>query len=223
MPSIRGYKKGINDKALRDVVDKYTAHVATVAAQAGKSAMYDLRRQAVENWYSSTGSNHMNKALKVESDKPKQGNRKIEITIRSYIDIDVFEESKRGASERNKYSSPYESVRRWRERHEKDGWRYYGKEQVRMDENDLNKLGIHQPSRPAINMPYSIGEYLFRLPWEEGIVGLPPKERFTDTGWVNPAKKRKNTRRSTLEGYVNKYMKKRWPTTVKDEFAKLSK
>lgn len=221
MPSIRGYKKGINDQALKKAVDRYTAHIATIAAKAGKEAMIELRTSAVKNWYHSTASEHMNKSTKVESDTPRQGDKKIEITIRSYIDIDEYEASKSSASERNKFSSPYDSVKRWRERHEKDGWRYYGKEQVHMDKDNLNKLGVNQPSRAAIQMPYSVGEYLFRLPWEEGIIGLPPHERFTGTGWENPAKN--IDRDNSLYEYVKKYFEKKWAKTVSKKFSELSK
>ena len=91
MPSIRGYKKGIDNEALKQAVDKYTAHIATIAAQAGREVMRELRRAAVKRWYNSTAHKHMNNATIVESDSPKQGDKKIEITIRSYVDIDKFE------------------------------------------------------------------------------------------------------------------------------------
>lgn len=220
MPTIRGYKKGIDDAALKKMIDNYTARIVTIAAKAGKEAMKELRESAVKNWYSSTAQYAMHKATHYESDSPKQSKGKIEITIRSYVDIDEFENHKRIASSNNKYRSPYENVRRWRERHEKDGWRYYGKEQVHMNRDNLNKLGTYQPSRAALNMPYSIGEYLFRLPWEEGIVGLPPHERYTDTGWVNP---KPNKDRDSLREYVNDYINKKWKKTVQEKFNKLMK
>lgn len=219
MPSIRGYKKGIDSQALKEFVDKYTAHMATIAAKAGKQVMENIRSAAVRTWYHSTAEVAMNESTVYESDSPKQAKNKIEITIRSYIDINKFEEMKRSASDRNWFASPYESVKRWRERHEKDGWRYYGRESVHMYEENLNRLGTYQPSRPAISMPYSIGEYLFNLPWEEGIVGLPEEERYTDTGWVNPSK---NAQRDSLKSYVNERFKKEWSKQVNEEFAKIS-
>ena len=221
MPSIRGYKKGIDNQALKQAIDRYTAHIATVAANAGKAAMKEIRTKAVESWYHSTASTHMNSSTKVESDPPKQGDKKIEITIRSYIDINMFEASKQSASERNMFSSPYESVKRWRERHEKNGWRYYGREQVHMDKDNLNRLGTYQPSREALSMPYSIGEFLFRLPWEEGIVGLPPHERFTGTGWDNPAKN--ITREKSLREYVEDILVKKWARTVNKKMKEINK
>lgn len=206
MPSIRGYKRGIDSQALKQAVDKYTAHVATIAAKAGREAMRELRISAVERWYNSTANVHMNSATIVESDSPKQGDKKIEITIRSYVDIDKFEESKRGASSRNLFSSPYESVKSWRERHEVDGWQYYGRGE----------------RHPAIDMPYSIGEYLFKLPWEEGIFALPPHERHTGTGWVNPAKN-VYKKDGSLEIYLKKDLQKKWARTVSRKFSELNK
>lgn len=222
MPSIRGYKKGINNQALKDFVDKYTAHIATIAKNAGIEAMKELRTSAVKRWYNSTAHNAMNGATIYEADLPKQGNRKIEITIRSYIDINKFESLKKSASDRNQFSSPYDSLKRWRYRHEignrgSDGkrggsgyWTYYDRNPS--DENPLRKV---------ISMPYSIGEYLFNLPWEEGIIGLPPYERHTGTGWVNPAG---NTMREiSLKEYLDKDLEKKWAKTVRKKFAELNK
>lgn len=214
MPSIRGYKKGIDDKSLRDVIDKYTAHITTVAAKAGKKAMYKLRTSAVKRWYNSTAALAMNDATIYESDMPKQKNKQIEITIRSYVDIDLFEEYKKSASERNSMSSPYENLSRWRKRHEKDGWRYLGVKQPQMDDD------IYKKSFPAIKMPYSIGEYLFKLPWEEGIIGLPPNARNTGTGWKNP---KPIIKELSLESYLKKDLNKKWAKEVRKEFAELNK
>lgn len=223
MPTIRGYKKGIDNEALKKAIDNYTAHIATVAARAGREAMKELRESAVKNWYGdSTAQYAMHNSTHYESDSPKQSKDKIEITIRSYINIDEFENCKRIASVNNKYRSPYEDLQRWRERHEKgnrgsDGkrggtgyWTYY-------DRNPSEKT----PLRTVIDMPYTIGEYLFKLPWEEGIVGLPPKERHTGTGWVNP---KPNKSRDPLSGYVKEYMDdKKWGKTVRKKFNELMK
>lgn len=222
MPTIRGYKKGIDNRALKKAIDNYTAHIATLAAQAGKKAMKELRESAVKKWYNSTAQYAMHCSTHYESDSPKQLEGKIEITIRSYVNLDEFENYKRKASENNKHRSPYEDLQRWRERHEignrgSDGkrggtgyWTYYDREP---SENN--------PLRTVLNMPYTIGEYLFKLPWEEGIVGLPPKERHTGTGWVNP---KPNKDREPLEGYVKEYMNDRkWKKTVQEHFNKLMK
>ena len=91
-----------------------------------------------------------------------------------------------------------------------------------MNNDNLNKLGTYQPSRPAINMPYSIGEYLFRLQWNEGLIGLPPQERYTDTGWVNPAKNVYN-KNGSLEAYLKKDLANKWEKTVYKKFAELNK
>ena len=222
MPTIRGYKKGIDDKALKKVIDNYTAHLTTIAANAGKEAMKELRTSAVKNWYNSTASSAMNMATHYESDSPKQSKGKIEITIRSYVNIDEFENYKREASMNNKHRSPYENLQRWRKRHEEgnrgsDGkrgstgyWTYYDREP-----SETN------PLRAVIDMPYTIGEYLFRLPWEEGIVGLPPHERHTGTGWVNP---KPNKSRDPLGTYVKDYINdKKWKKTVQKHFDKMMK
>ena len=222
MPSIRGYKKGINDKELKKAIDRYTSHIATIAAKAGREAMRELRRSAVKKWYNgSTASGHMNNATIVESDSPKQKKGKIEITIRSYVDIAKFEASKKNASENNKFSSPYENVVKWRERHEignrgSDGrrggtgyWTYY-------DREPSNK----NPLREVMNMKYSIGEYLFKLPWDDGTIGLPPNARDTGTGWVNP---KPIVRDPSLEEYVKKYLKDKWEETVSEKFAEFNK
>lgn len=223
MPSIRGYKKGIDNNELKKVIDRYTAHITTIATQAGKEAMHDLRKAAVKRWYNSTAHQHMNNATVVESDSPKQRDKKIEIIIRSYVDVNLFEVSKASASDRNLFSSPYDSLVRWRKRHEignrgSDGtkggtgyWTYY-------DRNPSNE----NPLRTVIDMPYSIGEYLFKLPWEEGILGLPPKARHTGTGWENPAKNIYN-KHGSLESYLKKDLEKKWAKTVRNKFAKLNK
>ena len=219
--SIKGYTKGINNAALKQFINNYTARLTTVAAEAGKQAMRELRRSAVKNWYNSTAQEAMNKATYYESDPPKPSGDKIEITIRSYVNTEEFENYKRAASNSNKYKSPYENVRKWRERHEfgnrgSDGkrtnigagyWTYYDREPS--EETSL---------RTVLEMPYTIGEYLFILPWKEGIVGLPPKARHTDTGWDNP---KSNKSREPLESYANKYIKKRWDKTVQEYFDKL--
>lgn len=218
MSSIRGYKAGINNPELKRLIDRYTEHFVRVAITAGKESMKELRESIVQQWYNSTAARHMKYATKYEADTPKKTGSIIEITIKSYVDSDLFEESKANASTRNWFASPYESVKRWRERHEignrgSDGkrggtghWTYY-------DRNPSEK----NPLRNVISMPYTIGEYLFNLPWEEGIFGLPPEARHTDTGWKNPAKNTKN-KKGALEPYLNKEIKKKWNKTVQSKF-----
>ena len=216
MPSIRGYSKGIDNKALKNAIDKYTAHIVTIAKQAGLEAMKEIRTAAVNSWYKRNSHNAMNSATVYEANKLKQYDNKVEITITSYVDIDKYEHYKREASENNLYSSPYESVKMWRERHEKNGWKYLGIKQPQMDDD------IYQKSFPAVDMKWSIGEYLFVLPWKEGIKGLPDKERHTGTKWINPAKRMKV--KHNLETRVDNYFKKRWAKTVNKMFAeKMSK
>lgn len=224
MPTIRGSKKGIDDKALKKVIDNYTAHIATIAARAGREAMKELRESAVKKWYNSTAQYAMHNSTYYESDPPKQSKGKIEITIRSYVNIDEFEDHKRIASKNNKMRSPYENLLRWRERHEKgnrgsDGkrsgtgyWTYYDREP-----SETTKL------RTVLEMPYTIGEYLFNLPWEEGIVGLPPKERKTGTGWVNP---KPTNPKEPLKDFLNGeqgQIKKKWNKAVQKKFNELMK
>lgn len=217
---IRGYTKGINDKELKKAIDNYTARIVTIAAQAGKKAMQELRESAVKKWYKdSTAQYAMHKSTCYESDTPKQSNNKIEITIRSYINTEEFENQKRIASENNQYKHPYSNVKKWRERHEfgnrgSDGkkggtgyWTYYDREP---SEKTL--------LRETLKMPYSIGEYLFNLPWEEGIIGLPPKERHTGTGWENPKPIQREPLKNIEEG-----MKKKWGKTVQKHFDELMK
>ena len=217
MATVRGYKKGIDNKELKEFIDKYTTHLVTLAARAGRESMKELREAIVKRWYNSTASRHMDYATVYESENKKTGNT-IEITITSYIDPNKFEESKEAASSRNLFSSSYESLKKWRKRHEignrgSDGkkggtgyWTYY-------DRNPSEE----NPLRQAIPMPYSIGEYLFKLPWEEGIFGLPPEARNTGSSWKNPAKNTTN-KKGALEPYLNKALKKEWKKTVQKKF-----
>lgn len=218
MSSIRGYKKGIDNAELKKFIDKYTDHIAHAAAQAGKEAMKELRESVVKGWYNSTAARHMNFATKYEASDPKKVGNIINITVKSYVDSELFEQSKANSSLRNWFASPYESVKRWRERHEignrgSDGkrggtgyWTYY----------DRNP-SLKNPLRKVIDMPYSIGEYLFMLPWEEGIFGLPPEARHTGTRWKNPAKNTTN-KKGALEPYLKSRMEKKWAKTVQKKF-----
>lgn len=221
MASIRGYKKGIKDPELRKFIDNYTARVITAATTAGKESMKELRESIVKKWYNSEESRakHMKAATRYEAESPKKTGHIYEITITSYVDPVLYERSKESSSSRNWFSSPYESVKRWRERHEignrgSDGkrggtghWTYY-------DRNPSEK----NPLRDVMPMPYTIGEYLFNLPWEEGIFGLPPEARHTKTGWKNPAKNTVN-QHGSLESYINKNLTERkWKQTVQKKF-----
>ena len=108
-------------------------------------------------------------------------------------------------------SGTYGKVERWRERHERDGWTYYN-------------LGVNP--QPAIKMECTISEYLFNLPWNEGIRALPPYERHTGTGWENPFAEKKSVGKGKgiLETYLNNQFKRgKWGQTVQDEFDKLMK
>ena len=167
MSTIRGNKKGIKDKALRELIDRYTSRMAAAAAQAGKEVLKELRESAVLKWYSSDDSftgNAMNKATKYKSTILSSKGDEINILISSDIDFSKFDSVMSG-------SNKYHSIHEWRKRHEKDGWRYYGR----------------GAKRKKIDMPLSVSEYIYNLPWEEGLTALPPHERKTGTGWKNPA------------------------------------
>ena len=69
-------------------------------------------------------------------------------------------------------------------------------------------------------MNYTIGEYLFKLPWEEGIIGLPPYARNTKTGWENP---KPIVKEKSLEAFLKEDMKKKWDKQVRKEFKTLKK
>jgi hypothetical protein len=192
MASYRGYTKGINDAALKKFIDNYTARMVSIAKQAGLAAMKELREAAVDKWYNGKNSKSMKRSTKYEIASVKQSNHKIDIVVRSYVDPSKFRDDREDSS--------HSKVVKWRERHEVDGWRY---------------CGVGEP-REAIDMPYSVGEYLFRLPWEEGIIGLPPHERYTGTGWVNP--NGDTTQETTLQHDVEKHLSKHWDETVKTKF-----
>ena len=221
MPTIRGNTRGIDDAALKKIIDQYVDRIVRVVTTAGKEVMKELRIAAVKRWYNSTAANAMNNATKVESDSPKQNKDTITITIRSYVDVNEYEAQRIVSSERNLYSSPYNSVVRWRERHEignrdSEGnrggtgfWTYY-------DQNPSKS----NPLRKVMSMPYSIGEYLFKLPWEEGIFGLPPQARDTGTGWVNP---KNSTKGSSLKEYVEEDIKNKAEKKVNEKFWELYK
>ena len=212
MSTIRGYTKGINNKDLKDLIDSYASKMVTVAKRAGLEAMEEIRKNAVNTWYKSTARHAMNTSTKYKVESVSQKGTEIKIVFRSYVDMSEFEALKSEASSRNLYSSPYSSIVEWRKRHEKDGWQYKGVKQPQMDDD------IHSKSFPAVNMPYSIGEYMFRLPWEKGILGLPPYEKHTGTKWINPDPSKK---RKQLKGYVEGRFKKEWEKKFTEKYNKM--
>ena len=152
----------------------------------------------------------MNNATECKS-KIKQSGDKLIITVTSYVDVNKYDAEKRARSDRNYFKDSYTGLAKWRERHEKDGWTYYNKRE-----------SYDNPTRSAIFMPYSIPEYLFVMPWEEGLRSLPLRERFTDTGWVwsNPPA---NAEKESLRQYVTKRLQKDYKniTNSIDNFFKM--
>lgn len=197
MATYRGSTKGIDDAALKEAINKYCGHVANIAASAGKKLMEKVRSAAVRGWYKNSSGDAMNNSTIYES-KIKQYNGNYTITITSYIDINMFEAEKRSRSDRNYFKDSYSGLEKWRERHERDGWTYYNKRE-----------SYDNPTRSAIFMPYSIPEYLFVMPWEEGLRSLPLRERFTDTGWEwsNPPA---NAQGKPLRQHVTARLQKEW-------------
>lgn len=207
MATYRGNTKGINDSALKEAINKYCGQVAVSAASAGKQLMEQVRSAAVRGWYQSTSADAMNMATTYTS-KIKQKNGNYTITITSSVDEDAFEQEKEARSTRDYYKDTFQSLVDWRRRHEignrgSDGkiggtgyWTYYNREPSQSN-----------PLRATIPMPYSIGEYLFRLPWERGIKGLPPYEEQTGTGWRNP---KPLSGKGILKKYVSKRLKAEW-------------
>ena len=203
MPTIRGYTKGINNKELKRFINNYMARITTIAKNAGLEAMKELRESVVTKWYGGTPSSKAMNASTIYESKPsdiKQKKGKIEITVRSYIDSGIYESAIASFSPRK-----YTSVSRWKEKHEKP-WQFYGKGEV------------YTP----LKMDFTVGEFLFNLPWEEGMIGLPPKERYTGTKWVNPAKKIYNGN-GNLDDYLNNQMREKWNSAVKKKFKNLMK
>ena len=211
MATIRGIHKGINDKALKEAIDNFCKETIHKAAVAGERLMREKRSSAVRTWYHSTSAIAMNDATHYVRSKVEQKGSEFVVTITSYVDENEFEEKKQERSERDQLRNTYSKLVSWRYRHEKgnrgsDGrrkknggyWTYMDREpSTKSDEYRL---------REVIAMPYTIGEYMFNLPWEEGIIGLPPEARKTDTGWKNP----KSSQKDPLNKYVKEQLKKEW-------------
>lgn len=197
MATFRGNTKGIDDAALKEAINKYCGSIANKAANAGLKLMEKVRSAAVRGWYNNSSGDAMNNSTIYKS-KIHQNNGNYTITITSYVDINMFEAEKRSRSDRNYFKDSYSSLEQWRERHERDGWTYY------------NKRESHDnPTRSAIFMPYSVPEYLFVMPWMEGLRSLPLRERYTDTGWEwssPPA----NAQGKPLRDHVVKRLKDEW-------------
>ena len=209
MATIRGVHKGINDKALKNAIDNFCKETIHKAAVAGERLMREKRSSAVRTWYNSSSARAMNESTHYVRSKVKQNSDEFVITITSYVDEHEFEAIKKATSERDYYRNTYSNLAAWRYRHEignrgSDGrrggtgyWTYMDREP---SENN--------PLRTPIDMPYSIGEYMFNLPWEKGITGLPPYAKATGTGWRNT--KTTRGKKGNLRSYVKKQLKKVW-------------
>lgn len=187
---------------LDESVKKYEA--------AGREVMKEKRCTAMSSWLTTKASGRYKayeRAIQFDKSTVKQEQDKIIITIRSYVDTDIFE-SIFAAS-----SSAYDSIYRWvyesrsyddpslHVGHINDGWRGY----------DYETKESFRGS--AIPMPLTIGEYVLNNMWEKGYSALPPRETATGTHWQNPHFKE----RDSLSEYTERKLNNSWARDVKSK------
>lgn len=189
--SIHGLK--MNNAAMQRAVDRITYQVAMKAKDMGLEAMRELTTTGITEWYKKMGSRSKTliRSMDYKVSNITQDSNFVYIDITAYLDMEKY-------AYFNSHTNIRKNVYKWREKHEENGWRYYG---------------VGEP-QPAIPMPMSVPEYMADLQWNQGILGLPEKGKYTS--WVNPNFKQDES----LYNYTSKYIADKWRSTIRQKVEK---
>lgn len=189
--SIHGLK--MNNAAMQRAVDRITYQVAMEAKDMGLEAMRELTTTGITEWYKKMGSRSKTliRSMDYKVSNITQDSNFVYIDITAYLDMEKY-------AYFNSHTNIRKNVYKWREKHEENGWRYYG---------------VGEP-QPAIQMPMSVPEYMADLQWNQGILGLPEKGKYTS--WVNPNFKQDES----LYNYTSKYIADKWRSTIRQKVEK---
>lgn len=195
MGKVDGIK--IDDKAVKDLVDKVLNQKTEYMVRQGKKAFKDLREGAVGTWMNNGNGRHQKiNAATVYWHEITQTSDDYIVTIHSYVDAGLLKQI--GLSG---------TIYKWYEEHRKSEWIYKGKD------TPTTKRGT--VFKKAVDMPYTPEEYYVKLKWDFGYIGLPPRETKTGTGWVNEHFVARN---QTMKQYVEEQISTRWDTHVQKYF-----